>query len=207
MKTTEKQLTVEEMSSDIRNIINESYQEHNSPDATERFSISEYVNRLLSTVRTNQKLTNYLMHMNERIEHGAKQFMIFEEFGKGLEQFSDIIEVRNVLDEMNKTLQEGDNANILESFKISEMVADEYVHDQLVEALNAYFATPNDITRKQVQDAIDNMHNLNETQMAINLQLIIEGLKTAHAESFSSVSLNETANIIKKQQSARDEQI
>lgn len=207
MKTTEKQLTVEEMSSDIRNIINESYQEHNSPDATERFSISEYVNRLLSTVRTNQKLTNYLMHMNERIEHGAKQFMIFEEFGKGLEQFSDIIEVRNVLDEMNKTLQEGDNANILESFKISEMVADEYVHEQLVEALNAYFATPNDITRKQVQDAIDNMHNLNETQMAINLQLIIEGLKTAHAESFSSVSLNETANIIKKQQSARDEQI
>ena len=207
MNTTEKQLTVEEMSSDIRNIINESYQEHISPDATARFGISEYVNRLLSTVRTSQKLTNYLMHINERIERGAKQFMIFEEFGKGLEQFSDIIEVRNVLDEMNKTMHEGDNANILESFKISEMVADEYVHDQLVEALNAYFATPNDITRKQVQDAIDNMHNLNETQMAINLQMIIEGIKTAHAESFSTVSLNETANIIKKQQSARDEQI
>lgn len=207
MNTTEKQLTVEEMSSDIRNIINESYQEHISPDATARFSISEYVNRLLSTVRTSQKLTNYLMHINERIERGAKQFMIFEEFGKGLEQFSDIIEVRNVLDEMNKTMHEGDNANILESFKISEMVADEYVHDQLVEALNAYFATPNDITRKQVQDAIDNMHNLNETQMAINLQMIIEGIKSAHAESFSTVSLNETANIIKKQQSARDEQI
>ena len=207
MNTTEKQLTVEEMSSDIRNIINESYQEHISPDATARFSISEYVNRLLSTVRTSQKLTNYLMHINERIERGAKQFMIFEEFGKGLEQFSDIIEVRNVLDEMNKTMHDGDNANILESFKISEMVADEYVHDQLVEALNAYFATPNDITRKQVQDAIDNMHNLNETQMAINLQMIIEGIKAAHAESFSTVSLNETANIIKKQQSARDEQI
>jgi hypothetical protein len=145
--------------------------------------------------------------MNERLNRGAKHFMVFEEFGRGLQPFSTYTEVRNVLDEMNQILQDGDNAKILESFKISEMVSDEYVHDQLVESLNGYFANPNDFTKKEVNDAIDNMHNLNETALAVNLSLLVNDIADAHKELFSSVSINESHQIAKKQQNARDEQI
>ena len=103
MKSESKSLNVSEMKEDIRNIIAESYREKNAPDATSRFNISQYVEHLLATTKT-PALTSFLMRVDESIKQGVPQFMLFEQFGDGLKQFSDIIEVSKVITLMNETM-------------------------------------------------------------------------------------------------------
>ena len=90
---------------------------------------------------------------------------------------------------------------------IANTINDEYVNEQLVESINAYFNEPNDFTKSQIKDAIDNVHNLNESQKAARLSLIINKVEEAQPTYFSSVSINESANLVKRQNQTRDEMI
>lgn len=206
MKSESKSLNVSEMKEDIRNIIAESYREKNAPDATSRFNISQYVEHLLATTKT-PALTSFLMRVDESIKQGVPQFMLFEQFGDGLKQFSDIIEVSKVITMMNETMSQEGSAQILECFTIAEKIKDEYVHEQLCEALNAYFATPNDITKDMVKEALDNVHNLNMSKDAVRISLIVENIEEANPVYFAKESINESAALVRRQERSRDEQI
>ena len=194
------------MKDDIRNIIKESYREKTAPDATGRFNVSQYVSHLLATTKT-PALTSFLMRVDESIKQGTPQFMLFEQFGEGLKQFSDIIEVSKILTKMNETMQQESSAEILECFTIAEKIRDEYVHDQLCEALNSYFAQPNDFTKDMVCEALENVHNLNMPKEAVRINLIVEGVEKANNLYFAKQSINESAALVRRQERSRDEQI
>ena len=204
MKKEKRQINAAELSNEIQNIIQESYRAEKTPDLAERFSIKEHVNNLLATTK-NVSLTAFLLRVNENLERGVKDIVLFEAFGRGLEKFSDIKAVKQVIDQLNAVSK--DNAALYECLMIANTITDEYVNEQLVESINAYFNEPNDFTKEQIKDAIENVHNLNESQKAARLSLIVSNVENAQPTYFSSVSLNESANLVKRQNQSRDEVI
>ncbi len=204
MKNEKRQINAAELSNEIQSIIKESYLAEKTPDLAERFAIRNHVNNLLATTNT-PLLTSFLLRVNENLDKGIEEITLFEAFGRGLEKFSDIKAVKQVIDQLNEVAK--NNAALYECLMIASSITDEYVHEQLTEAINCYFNEPNDYTREQMRDAIDNVHNLNESTKAARLSLIVSNVAESQPTYFSSVSLNESANLVKKQNRSRDEMI
>lgn len=97
MKNEKRQINAAELSSEIQSIIKESYLAETTPDLAERFSIRNHVNNLLATTNV-PRLTSFLLRVNENLNQGVDEITLFEGFGRGLEQFSDIKAVKQVID-------------------------------------------------------------------------------------------------------------
>jgi len=99
-------LNKDELLQGVRNIIDEEFSS-NAPasDWSNKFGIRKYINALIEEGHKNPKLMSYLMEYDRAINNGAKEFMIFEDFGNGLTTFAKGNKaVKNVIESMNKTL-------------------------------------------------------------------------------------------------------
>lgn len=183
----------EELKDSIRNIINEGLRSdlHETPDMTSVFGIRKYINGLVEQAQRNPKLMSYIMRFNESLDRGGKDFMLFEQFGKGLEQFATGNKIiKGVINEMNEVIKE--HGNELNAFKLIETINDDYVRETVRESYNEFVADPCDETRAMALESIENLFSLNES-LGMQMNLYITNTANNAPEYFSTGFVNESA--------------
>lgn len=192
--TTQKnKIDRKELKDSIKNIINEGLRSdlRETPDMTSVFGIKKYINGLVEQAQKNPKLMSYVMRFNESLSRGAKDFMLFEQFGKGLEQFATGNKViKGVINEMNSVLEK--HGTELQAFKLIENIKDDYVRENIRETYNEYLADPCDETKSMVLEANDNLFNLNESQ-ALQMNLYITNTANNNPQYFSTSYVTESS--------------
>lgn len=182
-----------ELQDAIRGIVNEELRtECKKPyDGTTIFNIDRYINGLMSEGKTNPKLMSYLMRFNESLAHGAKQFMLFEMFGKGLNQFATGNKaVKSVINAMNETLSQHNNE--LVAFTTIEKISDEYCRETIRESYNEFLADPCDETKMMLRESVDNLFGV-DMNLATKMNLIITNAIDEKVDFFSTTAMNESA--------------
>lgn len=178
-RNTEQEAQIKQ---DLRNIVNEAFAEKNAPDLTQKFTIDRFIQGLLAESK-NPKMTSYLLRYEENVNKGIPQFLLYENFAQGLQQFTAGNKaVQSVIETVNQTLRE--NANLLEALKIVADVEDEIVYDDLMEHINRFFDAPNDMTRDLLLESIDNLNNIQEFDKAGRLSMIVNGLVESEPAQF-----------------------
>ena len=183
----------EELKDSIKNIINEGLRSdlHETPDMTSVFGIRKHINGLVEQAQRNPKLMSYIMRFNESLDRGGKDFMLFEQFGKGLEQFATGNKIiKGVINEMNEVIKE--HGNELNAFKLIETINDDYVRETVRESYNEFVADPCDETRAMALEAIENLFSLNES-LGMQMNLYITNTANNAPEYFSTGFVNESA--------------
>lgn len=193
-----------EIRQDVRQIITEAYNQEQAPDLSSRFDIQRYVSALM-TESKEPKLTSYLMRAQESLDRGAKSFMIFEQFGKGLEQFTYNEAVKNTVKQMNETLYL--NTPLLECLKLTEMISSDIVREDVFENVNKFFNRPDEITKADLIESLDNLYNLNEDNTAIKFRTIIENVEQAEPEMFETNAINESKEYLKKKNALQEQKM
>ena len=183
-----------EVKQKIHEIINESLENDSrrNYDGTEVFKISRYVTGLLSEKLTNPKLVSFLHNYDERIKRGGKEWIMFEEFGTGLAQFAKgNPSVKNVIKALNETMAQ--YSDRLDAYTTIGHINNDYVRDNVLESYNEYLADPCDETRTNINEAIENVYNIDENAF-MRLNLIINESAKKNSDFFSD-SLNESAQV------------
>lgn len=183
----------EELKDSIKNIINEGLRSdlRETPDMSSVFGIRKHINGLVEQAQRNPKLMSYIMRFNEALERGAKDFMLFEQFGKGLEQFATGNKIiKGVINEMNEVIEK--HGNELNAFKLIETISDDYVRDTVRESYNDFLADPCDETRAMALEANENLFSINES-LGMQMNLYITNTANNAPEYFSTGFVNESA--------------
>lgn len=200
--------TSDEIREDLRNIVNEAFQEKNAPDMTTKFSISRFVSGLLSESK-NPKLTSFLLRVNEELqsENHRPEYLMYESFAQGLVPFTSSNKaVKSVIETINENLAE--NQNMLNAFKLASNIDDEQVQSQVMESLNRFFANPNDMTRDMLNDTLESLCEFQEYSIiSARISEIVNGIASAEPEQFSTSAVNEAHQFIREQTQKHDEQM
>ena len=185
----------DELKESIKTIINEGLKSDfkKSPDGRNVFAIKPYINSLITEAQKNPKLMSYLTRFDEAINRGAKQFLLFEEFGTGLSQFATGNKIiKGVINKMNEINAEHNSD--LNTYKLIENVSDEDLQEDLLESYNDYIDDPCDETKSMLLEHIDNVYNFNE-QLAMNLTLMVSEAQNKNPEMFATSAINESEQI------------
>lgn len=139
----------------VRNIIQEGFKrDAETYDGTTKFNIHRYVNGLIEEGHKNPDLMSYLLNYNTALNSGAKDFLLFEQFGQGLTRFAKgNSSVKKVIDAMNETLATDGAA--LVGFRLIESIGDPMVKDDVTRAFNMYLNDKCDDTRNEMVEAIE----------------------------------------------------
>lgn len=189
----------------VRHIIDEGFNtESNNFDNKTKFNIRKYVQGLIEEGHKNPELMNYLIKYDEALNNGAKDFMIFEQFGNGLTRFAKANKsVKSVLESMNKTLSE-DGAALI-GFQLIEKIEEPYVKDDVTNTFNAYINDKCAETRNDVIEALEPLFMVNDPiAMKINLLLTEDSSMSANFLQTDYVTEEETEKLSKKLQAQRD---
>lgn len=193
-----------EIRQDVRKIIAEAYNQEQAPDLTSKFDIQRYVSALM-TESKEPKLTSYLLRAQESLDRGAKCFMIFEQFGRGLQEFTYNEAVKKTVNQMNEVLRE--NTPLLECLKLTEMISSEVVREDVFENVNKFFNRPDEVTKADLIESLDNLYNLNEDETAVKFRMIIEGVEEAEPEMFETNAINESKEYLKKKNALQEQKM
>jgi len=193
-----------EIRQDVRKIIAEAYNQEQAPDLTSKFDIQRYVSALM-TESKEPKLTSYLLRAQESLDRGAKCFMIFEQFGRGLQEFTYNEAVKKTVNQMNEVLRE--NTPLLECLKLTEMISSEVVREDVFENVNKFFNRPDEVTKADLIESLDNLYNLNEDETAVKFRMIIEGVEEAEPKMFETNAINESKEYLKKKNALQEQKM
>lgn len=183
-------LNKDELMSAIHSMINEGLRsEHEAYDGTTKFNIRRYVNGLIEEGHRNPKLMSYLLEYERALNEGEKDFLLFEQFGRGLEKFAKGNKsIKNVLTQMNETLKECGYS--LPAFRVIESIDDEYAKKIMFEAYNDYLKDKNEYTKSNVLEAIDNLQDYDENA-AMRLTVFVTEDVNRSPEFFATKFINE----------------
>lgn len=162
----------DELLKDVRKIINESIQEKPTVyDVTKKFNIRRYVTGLIEEGHKNPELMNMLVKYDNALTNGAKDFMIFEQFGNELARFSTgNRSIKKIIKEMNETLR--DDSLALTGYQLIENIDDPYIKGIVSDAFTNYVTDPCANTLNVFIDALDMVYSTNEP-LAMKLNLLI----------------------------------
>lgn len=185
------QLNKTELTSAIREIINESLQETKSLDGTKVFNIRRYVNGLIEEGHKNPKLMTFLISYENMLNNGAKDFMLYEKFGKGLEEFARGNKViKSILETMNETMRE--HAEELKVYTIIENIPDAYSQNIIRESYNEFLADKNEFTKANLLESIQGLYEVNDYAANTLMTIIAESVEN-DTEYFQTRFLNESS--------------
>ena len=161
----------DEILKDVRKIINESIQEKPSMyDVTKKFNIHRYITGLIEEGHKNPELMNMLVRYDNMLNNGAKDFMIFEQFGNELSRYtSGNKNIKNIIKEMNESISE--NGMELMGYQLIENITDPYIKNTVSEAFTEYVSDKCADTLNNFHDALELVYQVNE-QLAMQLNLV-----------------------------------
>ena len=198
----------EQIRQDLRNIVNEAFQEKNAPDMTQKFTINRFVTGLLEESK-NPRLTSYLLRYNEELQKDNHQpeFLLYEQFAEGLQNFVGSNKaVKSVIETINENLSE--NQNVLNAFKLASQINDDQIQSEVMEAMNYFFANPNDMTRDILNDTLNSLCEFQDYAIiSARISEIVNGIASAEPEQFSTSAVNEAHQFIREQTQKHDEQM
>lgn len=185
------QLSKTELTSAIQQIINESLQETKSLDGTKVFNIRRYVNGLIEEGHKNPKLMTFLIGYENMLNNGAKDFMLYEQFGKGLEEFARGNKViKSILETMNEVMRE--HASELKAYVIIENIPDAYSQNLIREAYNEFLADKSDFTKSNLLESIQGLYDINDYAANSLMTIVAESVQN-DADYFQTRFMNESA--------------
>jgi len=165
-------LNKEELLKGVRNIIDEEFNS-NAPqtDWSNKFGIRKYINALIEEGHKDPRLMSYLSNYDKAVTNGAKEYMIFEEFGNGLTKFArGNRAVKNVIESMNQVL--ATYGMPLVGFQLLERLRDPETHDLAYDAFNNYLNDKCDETKNILYDVLESSI-VNNDPAAVNLNILL----------------------------------
>ena len=198
-------LNKDELLQGVRNIIDEEFSS-NAPasDWSNKFGIRKYINALIEEGHKNPKLMSYLMEYDRAITNGAKEFMIFEDFGNGLTTFAKGNKaVKNVIESMNKTL--ASYGVPLVGFQLIERLRDPQTYDLAKDTFNNYLNDKCDETKNIMYDVLENsIMNNDPAALKLNLLLTDDAAMSPNFIHEDFVSEQEQEELEERLQEQRD---
>lgn len=198
-------LNKDELLKGVRNIIDEQFSS-NAPvqDWTNKFGIKKYINALLEQGHKNPKLMSFLIAYDNAITNGTKEFMMFEDFGKGLTTFaSGNPTVKKVIENMNQTL--ASYGMPLVGFQLIERLRDPGVADLSKDAFNNYLNDKCEETKNMMYDILESSIMANDpAAVKLNLLLTDDSAMSPNFIHEDYVSEQEAEELEERLQEQRD---
>ena len=198
-------LNKNELLDGVRNIIEEGFKYNSeSFDGTTKFNIHRYVNSLIEEGHKNPELMTYLLRYDSALNNGAKDFMLFEQFGQGLTKFAKGNKsVKAVIEQMNQTIATDGAA--LVGFQLIERIEDPYIKDDVTNAFNHYIADKCAETRDELIESLEPLLMVSDpVAMKINLLITEDTSMSANFIHADYVNESEAKAFNDKLQSQRD---
>lgn len=198
-------LNKNELLEGVRNIIEESFnRDVKSLDCSTKFNIHRYVNGLIEEGHKNPELMTYLLRYDSALNNGAKDFLLFEQFGQGLAQYAKGNKsVKAVIEKMNDTLATDGAA--LVGLQLIERIQDAYLRDTVSEAFNRYVDDKCAETRDALIEALEPMLMASDPiAMKLNLLITEDSSMSANFIHTDYVNESDAQRLADKLQAQRD---